>query len=503
MKKHLLHVAMAAMALVTVQTSFAQVDYSDCGCPTVGSRTVVNLSTLADANGNLTAGTTTLSCSNLYKLNKTIYVTDGKTLNVPAGTVIKGMSGTGLDAKSLIVCQGGKINAVGSPSCPIIFTADADPLDGSFSSCTNNAWGGVVILGKAHNNVKLGDTHPSGDPVAFDDGVGYIEGLDVPDVRHHYGKYPSTTVGGAGVFYDDDNSGILKYVSIRHGGTIIGAANEINGLTMGSVGRGTTVDYVEVVSNLDDAFEFFGGTVNVSHLIAMFQGDDAFDWDQYYSGKGQFLYTVQHPDTVSVPSQTSHGMELDGQDVTGRTPVSDAIFANVTAIGNYNSKNAGINAKAETGGQVINSVFANFKKGYLQGGTTSLVASCNTFVNVPAGTLPTGTTNIISTTSGIDYRLEVASGCNINAGTINPVPASVADIKPTSCDVAADNFFTQVDYRGAFAPGKTPWTESWTYSAQRGIGVADVDCATDNNGDGKTDGTDFSRLIGQFGLTCY
>lgn len=503
MKKHLLRAAMVVMALAAVKSGYSQIDYSDCGCPSVGARTVVDMSTLADASGNLTADTTILSCNNLYKLNVSIYVPDGKVIKIQAGTVVKGLAGSGLSAKSLIVAQGGKICAIGSASCPIIFTADADNLDGTYSSCINNAWGGIIVLGKAHNNCRLGVSHPSGDPVAFDNGVGYIEGLDIPDVRHHYGKYPSAVVGGPGVFYDDDNSGVIKYVSIRHGGTIIGAANEINGLTMGSVGRGTTIDHVEVISNLDDAFEFFGGTVNVSHLIAMFMGDDSFDWDQYYSGHGQFLYTVQHPDTVSIPSQTSHGLELDGNDANGQTPVSDAVWSNITAIGNYNSKNMGINAKAETGGHIYNSIMANFRK---SGTKTPLFdAECITWVNLPASvSIPFAAgSQVRSATTAIDYTLEVAAGCNINAGSINPVPASVADVKPTSCNVPDCCFLVKTNYRGAFAPGKEPWTAGWSYSAQRGIGVADVDCPTDNNGDGKTDALDFGRVIGQYGLSCY
>jgi hypothetical protein len=514
--KRINHIAsMVLFTFVAIAAGFSQPNYNDCGCPAVGSRTVVNMSSLADGNGNLTATVTNLTCNNLYKLDISIYVTDGKVLNIQAGTVIKGLSGTALNAKSLIVSQGAKIYAVGTPSCPIIFTADGDPLDGTYSTCNNNQWGGIILLGKAHNNVRIGDLHPGGAPIAYADSVGYIEGLDVPDIRHHYGAFPSTNPTTKR-FYDDDNSGVLSYVSIRHGGTIIGAANEINGLTLGSVGRGTTINHIEVVSNLDDAFEFFGGTVNVDHLVALFQGDDAFDWDQYYSGKGQFLYTVQHPDTVGLLSQGSNALELDGNDVNARTPYSDAEFYNVTAIGNkvWNAtlKNSGINAKANTSGKVMNSVFANFFKGYLAGSgagaPVNFEASNNTFVN--CGYLPAtvagqivANNNVLSTTTGIDATLEYTLPCILSpSGFLNPVPANVADITPVQTLAPVVAGLVPANYRGAFAPGAEPWTKGWTYGSQLGIGLLDVTCPSDITGDGVTNGADYLILSGQFGLGC-
>jgi hypothetical protein len=509
--------ASAVMAFTAMAMSFAQPICPSCG--PVSGRPIVNLSTLADVDGNLTATNTVLSCTNLYRLDKRIYVTDGKTLTIPAGTIIKADPSTvAADVKALIVSQGAKIYAEGNETCPIIFTSTADPLNGTKPLCDRLEWGGLIMLGKAVNNVRLGDTHPSGDPVAYADYVGYIEGLPVPDARHHYGQYPSTAAAGARQFYNDDNSGVLRYVSIRFGGSIIGAANEINGLTMGSVGSGTVIDHVEVISTQDDAFEFFGGTVNVKHLIAVGHGDDSFDWDQQYEGKGQFLYAAYLPGTL-VASQGSHGLELDGNDVNGRTPVSTGKFYNVTVIGNSATGNIAIEAKAETKGEVVNSIFANFANAGLRvasGATQTnytnneFVVKCNTFVNVPSGNRVLPTTNqakfdgdenvLVASLPGFDPIWDFTGTCPAPTftGKIDQVPDAVA----TTCPKPADGFWAYAPYRGAFEPGVDPWTKGWTYYSSVGAGQQDIICPTDLNGDGTTNSTDYLQLVGQFGRSC-
>ena len=204
-----------------------------------------------------------------YILDGLVYVEDGAVLNIEAGTVIKGKPGQGESASALIIAKGAKIYAEGTAESPIIFTAESDdvtdPTDLVLPS--TNLWGGIIILGKAKINTSSG--------------VGNIEGIPV-ESRSEYGGND-----------DDDNSGVLKYVSIRHGGTDIGSGNEINGLTLGAVGRGTTIDYVEVFQNNDDGFEWFGGTVNCKHLVSAFNADDAFDHDEGLRGKMQFLFAIQ------------------------------------------------------------------------------------------------------------------------------------------------------------------------------------------------------------------
>ncbi|MFZ5939703.1 MAG: hypothetical protein ACOYXB_03935, partial [Bacteroidota bacterium] len=185
------------------------------------------------------AGTGTVTWTNdkSYILDGLVFVNDGQTLTIQAGTVVRGKTGQGINSSALIVARGGRIIAQGASDQPIIFTAEGDDLKGSIPYDARGLWGGLILLGNATLNTSSGEA--------------FIEGIPISEPRGIY--------GGS---YDDDNSGILSYVSIRHGGTNIGEGNEINGLTLGGVGRKTIIDHVEVIANADDGIEFFGGTVN-------------------------------------------------------------------------------------------------------------------------------------------------------------------------------------------------------------------------------------------------
>lgn len=147
-----------------------------------------------------------------------------------------------------------------------------------------------------------------------------IEGIPVSEPRGVYGGYD-----------DDDNSGILQYVSIRHGGTNIGEGNEINGLTLGGVGRQSIIDHVEVISNADDGVEVFGGAVNLSNLAVSFCGDDAFDLDQGYHGKGQFWLGINSLDSDKCAEITG------GLEPVSALPGSQPCIFNATLIGSVPS----------------------------------------------------------------------------------------------------------------------------------------------------------------------
>ena len=220
--------------------------------------------TQVEINSNITESTTWTK-DKIYILKSRIAVTSGATLTIEAGTIVKGDAGTGANATALIIAQGAKIMAEGTASEPIIFTSTADNIEsGSIDSpnmdeSINGLWGGLIILGNA--------------PISADAATAQIEGIPDSDANGRYGGSAS-----------DDNSGVLKYVSVRHGGANIGEGNEINGITLGGVGSGTTIDYVEVVSNQDDGIEWFGGSVNVSNAIVWNAGDDAIDTDQAWSG---------------------------------------------------------------------------------------------------------------------------------------------------------------------------------------------------------------------------
>ena len=229
-----------------------------------------NEETITDQGGG--TGTVTWTRDRDYLLNGFVFVNDGQILTIEAGTVIRARTGQGSLASALIVARGGKIIAEGAKTDPIIFTVEGDDLEGSVPLEARGLWGGLIILGNATINTESGEA--------------MIEGIPVSEPRGVYGGID-----------DDDNSGILRYVSIRHGGTNIGEGNEINGLTLGGVGRQTIIDHVEVISNADDGVEFFGGDVNCKNLVVAFCGDDAFDMDQGYHGKGQFWLGINSPDS--------------------------------------------------------------------------------------------------------------------------------------------------------------------------------------------------------------
>jgi len=385
MKMHFTKAVAVAALLSTGFAGVAQTNLgADCGCPAVGSRTTVNVSSLAGATAisgdadayELTSGAT-FTCNNTYILDKKIYVPAGQTLNIAPGTVIKGAAAaTQADQTALVVERGGKINAVGTESCPIVFTANADGLDGTYSVANVGQWGGVVLLGKATNNLVAANTPQTfGSKVGMGVGLGLIEGFNNTGAHNRYGVLQSGTVAGEtiGSFDDNDNSGILKYVSIRHTGAILEVGAEINGLTMGSVGRGTTIEHIEIVSGADDQIELFGGTVNMKYVSSLFGNDDMLDYDQGYSGKIQFFFGMKNDGTAAgqASPDNDNGIEGDSDDNSAMsTPFSVPVIYNSTFIGNSKATGtsdnrglAAINAKEGTGGYIYNSVFANFKNG--------------------------------------------------------------------------------------------------------------------------------------------
>ena len=251
----------------------------------------------------------------IYVLNNKVVVPDGVTLTIEAGTIIKGTSGTGSLASALIIAQGGKIIAAGSASEQIVFTSTADNITVGESYGSNldqnnrGLWGGLIVLGYAPSSF-------AGDVDALQ-----IEGIPAEDSWGLYGGNDP-----------NDNSGILKYISIRHGGALIGEGNEINGLTLGGVGAGTEIDNIEVVGNVDDGIEFFGGTVDASNLLVWAQGDDAIDIDQAYSG------TIDNV-VVHLGDISDHAFEIDGPEgsLNGSFTLQNAsIFGNgITENGEY------------------------------------------------------------------------------------------------------------------------------------------------------------------------
>jgi hypothetical protein len=289
--KHLKFIALWFFGASVVLTSCKKDEENDDVTPPVETPGTVVVTSNITANTTWEAGT-------VYQLAGRITVTAGATLTIEPGTIVKGEAGTGANATALLIARGGKLNANGTATSPIIFTSVADEIDyadmaaGNFASpnlesTVNGLWGGVIVLGKA--------------PISASNDVGdvsevQIEGIPTSDPNGLYGGNDAA-----------DNSGTIRYISIRHGGANIGSGNEINGLTLGGVGNGTTIENVEIVGNQDDGIEWFGGSVNVTNAVVFNCGDDGIDTDQAWSGSLS---------NVVVIGAVGHSFELDGPEGT-------------------------------------------------------------------------------------------------------------------------------------------------------------------------------------------
>jgi hypothetical protein len=294
----------------------------------------------------------------VYELHGWIFVGDGQfldsggvngTLTIDPGTIIKGYPGQGDLATALLITRESRIYAEGTEDCPIVFTALSDDVDDPFDHGTTAAdkslWGSLILLGKA----------PISTPP---ENIQQIEGVT---------PSPYIWYGGHNIEEDPhDNKGVVKYVSLRYGGTLLGIDNEINGLTCAGIGDSTVIDYVESYCNADDGFEFFGGTVRASHLISAFVDDDKFDWDQGFTGKLQFLFAVD--DSIS---NADHLFEMDSDDpaFSGVPPFAKATAYNFTVIGRgHSNPNVGgkqdyaMKFKEDTGGHLRNGIVCDYSQ---------------------------------------------------------------------------------------------------------------------------------------------
>ncbi|MCF8371527.1 MAG: hypothetical protein K9H64_07885 [Bacteroidales bacterium] len=256
--------------------------------------TVYPATTVTIPNGNLS--TQTWTSGNVYLLNGWVRVPNGVTLTIQPGTIIRGDYA---NQGALIVERGGTLIADGTAANPIVFTSNQAP-----GSRAAGDWGGIIVLGYATINV------PGGTAI-IEGGVG-------------------STFGGTN---DADNSGILKYVRIEFPGIAFSPNNEINGLTMGGVGSGTTLDYIQVSYSGDDSFEWFGGTVNAKHLIAFRGMDDDFDCDFGYRGMIQYGVILRDPAAADAAGD-SNGFEVDNDGSgSSNTPITQPVFSNVSVFG--------------------------------------------------------------------------------------------------------------------------------------------------------------------------
>lgn len=385
-----------------------------------------------DVTANITNNTTWTS-NNVYLLQDQIYVKNGATLTIQPGTVILGDK----DAvgAGLFVTQGSKLNAIGTASQPIIFTSNQDAGQRSAGD-----WGGIILMGRGSNN-NAG-------------GVANIEGILASS---------DTQFGGGSSPDDTDNSGAMQYVRIEFGGYVYQTNKEINGLTLGAVGSGTTIDHIQVSFSNDDAYEFFGGSVNCKYLVSYRNLDDDFDTDNGYSGKVQFGLVVRDPDIADNPSiSTSEGFESDNDSGgTTATPQTSATFSNITLVGPLrgNTSNTvatgyrrGARIRRNSALKIYNSIFMDFVRGvHIDGALCEDNATNNLLKfqnNIVAGYTTTKSVEV-NTSSTFDIKTWFGTSSNdsiVSSSNILTTPYNYLspDYRPVSGSIALTNINSEL-----------------------------------------------------------
>jgi hypothetical protein len=450
---------------------------------------------IVNGGGNPTAGQTItlqgrinadtiLRKQNTYILKGLVYMVGNKTMTIEAGTTIKG-SFSGSDVAALIITRGSKIEAKGSPTEPIVFTsASPNPQSGD--------WGGIVICGKAAINSSFNGTA----------GLFQVEGgVDNGNGDGLAGSGDAV----APTPVNNDNSGILSYVRIEYAGYAFQPDKEINSLTLAGVGNGTTIDHVQTVYAKDDAFEWFGGTVNCKYLIALKTQDDDFDTDNGYNGMVQFGLVLR--DSLIADISTSEAFESDNNaSGTTATPKTSAIFCNVTAIGpratlaNVGNSlyRAGAQIRRNSALSIFNSVIMGWPQAILIDAGTGRA----TDLNIADSTLRIRYTTLAGNTINVKYTASASAPTGATDATMlawftnpffgNNILTNVSDAKliqpfnyinPDPTPFAGSNgyqpivsganftdpllnnaFFTPVTFRGGIAPAgpDATWWKGWT-----------------------------------------
>lgn len=411
-----------------------------------------------------------LDASKKYLLKGQYIVRAGGILRIPAGTIIFGDRTT---KGTLIIDRGGKIYAEGTPEKPIIFTSKFAPGERD-----RGDWGGVIILGRAPvNSANV-----------------TIEGIN-----------PPIEYGGTD---PEDDSGIFRYVRIEYAGVALTPNNEINGLTLGGVGRRTQIDHVQVSFSGDDGIEWFGGTVDAKYLVSYGTWDDDFDGDFGWAGRVQFGLAIRDP--FGADQSGSNGLEMDN-DPSGSNnqPYTAPVFSNITVLGPIARKGASrsnnyqntMHFRRNAAVSLANSLVGGFPTGLrIDGGAGStadhyLAGRAVLWHNVllidsgsASAAFRGGQGNTDSVTQAIwqepsagnvtlvDSNLAVLGGYsgatpapfwNFIQGQANPalrLPASSpwATGADFSHPKLRDSFFEPVSFRGALAPDRD-WTDGWTH----------------------------------------
>ncbi len=400
--------------------------------------------------GNL-AGVQNWVSTNRYLLRGKVYVVDGGTLNIEAGTKIFGEKQTD---GTLVVNRGGKINAVGTAANPIVFTSNAPK---GFRN--RGDWGGVVLLGRDYN---------SNDASALIEGLAGAAGSE----NGLYGP-------GAGAAIGNDNSGKLQYVRIEFAGIDLSQDNELNSLTMGSVGSATEIDHIVVSYANDDAYEWFGGSVNHKYLVAYSTLDDDFDTDRGYIGKVQFGAVIREGTIADISGsrawESSSNSNATPPTVGGVSRHSKPVFANISVWGPlmFRAANqidgfyrAAVEVNSFNQIELYNSIITGFPNSanFATAGSTvkDNVFAKNTTQTATGANAPVdfATDNILEADVTIIFGA-YPSG-SVYSFTNLPVFQTATSPYLTGAPALADAFFESVPYYGAFG---TTAAAGWNFAA--------------------------------------
>lgn len=394
-----------------------------------------------EVSGDITASRT-LTSDRVWILDGFVFVKNNAVLTIEPGTVIKAKVG---QKSALVITQGSKIMAEGTAQKPIVFTS-GKPV----GQRAPGDWGGIILIGRATTNRTI--------PQAIEGGLGLTYGTEK---------------------VDNDNSGVLKYVRVEYAG--IGTNDsEINAVTFYAVGNGTTIEHVQTVYANDDAFEFFGGTVNAKYLVAYATADDDFDFDFGYNGSIQFALAFRDPQFVD-SGDAGNGIESDNdKDGTAALPVTKPRLSNLTLIGPNNATNTASNHnygnrwRRGTNFVINNSILLGNQKGGLSIESditaNSYKAGTSEFKNNIVAVVTDAFLSNSSAFSAAEMRtkaladgsleltaagVQLNSPFNLGAPNFLPLVGSPA----LSGTFAATTNAASVTYRGAF--GSTDWTAGW------------------------------------------
>ena len=401
--------AVLAAGAMLLATSCSE-SSSDDATPALGGE-IASGQTLV---GNVTSDAYLLK-DGTYKLSGGLHVKSGATLHIAEGVTIEAIDDAVVDY--ILVEQGGKIDAQGTASKPIVMTSGLKKP---------GAWGGIHICGRAHTNAGAG-------------------------VLSEIGNAP---YGGSD---DADNSGTLRYIRLEYTGFAFDEEHEANGVSFYGVGNGTTVEYLQAYKGSDDGFEFFGGSVDVKHMVSTSCSDDSFDWTEGWNGRGQFLVAYQEGEST-LGYECDCLMECDNNGTNfSATPVAHPVLANLTLVGNGSTESPpGNRMRAGTQVELCNALITG-KPGCITLETTETEQA-----------LKEGTSKLthIAMSSELVSEKGIYTNSDFEAATDNSTdytPALTNHYVGTVAggEAPSDSFFTAANYKGA-VPADNDWTAGWT-----------------------------------------